>query len=84
MTIFERLEEWRLNGHGRGWELRGLPSGFYLVALFDGTRFRCDGKWATPDGAFEAARHRWEEPENQALAAHLTAQEKEAYLEAVR
>ena len=84
MTIFERLEEWRLNGHGRGWELRGLPSGLYLVALFDGARFMCDGKWNTPDGAFEAASHRWQQPHNDRLDSHITAQEKALYLESIK
>lgn len=84
MTIFERLEEWKHNGSSRGWELRGLASGQYLVALFDGSRFVCDGKWNTPDGAFEAARFRFEKEHDPKALAHITSQEKEAYLQAVR
>lgn len=80
-SIFSRLEEWRQNGHGRAWELRGLASGLYLVALFDGTKFICDGKWSTPDGAFEAARHRFEQPHDHRAWSHISSQEKAAYLE---
>ena len=78
MTIFERLEAWKAAGTGRGWELRSLSSGFYLVALFDGERFVCDGKWATPDGAFVAAEHRWQTDPKAASCAS-----KEVYLQAV-
>jgi hypothetical protein len=84
MSIFERLEEWRLNGHGRGWELRGLSSGQFLVALFDGSRFICDGKWNTPDGAFEAARFRFDQPNDARAWAYISSQEKQAYLESIK